>query len=438
MASPGTAATTAPGTGRTRYRSVPAWLLWLVLATHVVGIEWVARHTTGRSLLQSVSEPSFNQPLALQDPANSSQNPPSDAGAAQPATPTVGQVVQARTVELAPALPDTPAAQPERPTPRKAASPKPKLPARTPEEAAGSVAPLAAVPDSAANPVAKQALPDAQTENFDQKPLPDQPGKLPGTVESPTLASSPMPPLAASPSTAPSTSPSPTSQPSTVAALDDPAVWLAAWPRSTRLNYTLKGYYRGDFFGHARVQWQRSDQRYQAQIHVNVGLLMDMRMTSQGRITATRLWPEAYEEDRRGKKRSARFGDQMVTLDSGNTLNRPAHLQDTASQFVQLAQDFATRRQPLQVGAVVPVTLGRPGGIDDWVYDVVAKETVATPLGELAAFHLKPRPIPNARGTVSAEMWFAPALQHLPVRIRLSLNPETWLDLTLDNLAQSD
>lgn len=221
-------------------------------------------------------------------------------------------------------------------------------------------------------------------------------------------------------------------------ATDDPAVWLATWPRSTRLNYQLKGYFRGDFHGTARVQWQRSAQRYQAQIHANVGLLFDMRMTSQGRITATRLWPEAYEEERRGKKRGARFGDQVVTLDNGNTLNRPAQLQDTASQFVQLAQDFATKRLPLQVGAVVPVTLGRPGGIDDWVYDVVAVETLPTPMGDLAAYHLKPRPLPQARGTVSAEIWLAPALQHLPVRIRLSLTPEIWLDLTLDSVAQSD
>lgn len=221
-------------------------------------------------------------------------------------------------------------------------------------------------------------------------------------------------------------------------AADDPAVWLATWPRSTRLNYQLKGYFRGDFYGTARVQWQRSALRYQAQINVSVGLLLDMRMTSQGRITATRLWPEAYEEERRNKKRGARFGDQVVTLDNGNTLDRPAQLQDTASQFVQLAQDFATKRLPLQVGAVVPVTLGRPGGVDDWVYDVVAMEPIPTPMGDMAAYHLKPRPLPNARGTVSAEIWFAPALQHLPVRIRLSLNPETWLDLTLDSVAQSD
>ena len=116
---------------------------------------------------------------------------------------------------------------------------------------------------------------------------------------------------------------------------------------------------------------------------------------------------------------------------------RPVLLQDTASQFVQLSQDFASGRLPLKVGAVIPVALARPGGIDEWIYDVVALDNLATPLGELPAYHLQPRPQPNPRNNVSAEMWFAPSLQHLPVRIRLTLNADTWLDLTVKEVAQT-
>jgi hypothetical protein len=217
----------------------------------------------------------------------------------------------------------------------------------------------------------------------------------------------------------------------------DSSTWLNAWPLSTRLSYTLEGHFRGPLHGQAQVQWQRTGERYQAHILVNVGLFLDMRLTSQGRITPTHLWPQAYEEDRRGKKRGVRLGEQTVVLDNGNTTPRPPRLQDTTSQFVQLAQDFASGRVPLRVGAVVPVTLARPGGVDEWTYDVVALDTLATPLGPLAAYHLKPRPLEPARSGVSAEMWFAPSLQHLPARIRLSLNADTWLDLVLDKVAQS-
>jgi hypothetical protein len=172
-------------------------------------------------------------------------------------------------------------------------------------------------------------------------------------------------------------------------------------------------------------------------VDVSVALLLNMRMTSQGRITPTHLWPEAYEEDRRGKKRGARFGDQLLQLDDGRTLARPPNLQDAASQFVQLAQDFSTGRRLLAVGETVRMALGRPGGVDEWTYDVVAQDTLHTPLGDLAAFHLKPRPLANPRGKVNVEMWFAPTLQHLPARIKLTLNEDTWMDLTLTAVAQS-
>jgi Protein of unknown function (DUF3108) len=89
------------------------------------------------------------------------------------------------------------------------------------------------------------------------------------------------------------------------------------------------------------------------------------------------------------------------------------------------------------VGAVVPVTLVRPGGIDEWVYDVVALDTLHTPLGAVSAFHLQPRPLAKARSGVDVDMWFAPALQHLPVRIRLNLGPEVWLDLLLEGIDQA-
>ena len=201
--------------------------------------------------------------------------------------------------------------------------------------------------------------------------------------------------------------------------------------------YQLKGFFRGEFSGSAKVDWRRQNERYQAQVAVDVALLVHMTFTSQGRIQPSRLWPEVYEEERRGKKRGARFTEQWVTLDNGTQLPRPADLQDTASQFVQLAQDLRTGRLSAQSGQVVSVMLGRPGGVDLWQYDLTPGVLVDTPLGAVEAIHLKPRPLEKARGTVTAEMWFAPKLQHLPVRIRLQLNPETWLDLTLQQVLQA-
>ena len=54
----------------------------------------------------------------------------------------------------------------------------------------------------------------------------------------------------------------------------------------------------------------------------------------------------------------------------------------------------------------------------------------------MEAFHLKPRPIPNPRGNITAEMWFAPALQYLPVRIMVLMGEEATIDLLVEQIEQ--
>jgi hypothetical protein len=112
-------------------------------------------------------------------------------------------------------------------------------------------------------------------------------------------------------------------------------------------------------------------------------------------------------------------------------------VQDTASQFVELSHRFATGRDVLEVGRSVTVWLARPGAVDQWTYDIVEREMLRTPqLGVVEAFHLKPRPIANPRGNITVEMWFAPSLQYLPVRVKVVMGNEAWLDLLVDRIEQ--
>ena len=109
----------------------------------------------------------------------------------------------------------------------------------------------------------------------------------------------------------------------------------------------------------------------------------------------------------------------------------------TASQFVELTQRFATGREVLEVGRSVTLWLARPGGVDEWVYEIVGREPLVTPkFGTVDSFHLKPRPIANPRGNINVEMWFAPSLQYLPVRIKVSMGDATWVDLMVDKIEQ--
>ena len=215
------------------------------------------------------------------------------------------------------------------------------------------------------------------------------------------------------------------------------AASLDRWPTDTRLTYQLTGYFRGPLVGDARVLWQREGDRYQVRLDVSIPLFGTQVLTSQGAVAPEGLLPRAYEELRPGKRRFAQLGDEVVVLENGRTLPRPPGVQDTASQFMELSQRFATGKDVLEVGRTVTVWLARPGGLDQWTYDIVERETLRTPqLGELEAFHLKPRGIPNPRGNISAEMWIAPSLQYLPVRIKVLMGNEAWLDLVVDHIEQ--
>ena len=126
-----------------------------------------------------------------------------------------------------------------------------------------------------------------------------------------------------------------------------------------------------------------------------------------------------------------------VTFHDGSAVRQPQALQDTASQFVELSRRFSTGRQTLTVGAEVPLWLARPNAMNLWTYDVMALETLQLPeLGAVAAYHLRPRPVANPRGVITAEMWFAPSLQYLPVRIRISLGGDNYIDLVVEKIEQ--
>ena len=218
------------------------------------------------------------------------------------------------------------------------------------------------------------------------------------------------------------------------------------WPAATRLSYKVTGYYRGDVHGTARVQWQREgppgNSRYQVQLDLHVLGINWFTMTSQGEIGALGLSPRVYEERRPGGVRRVWFEADALKLDDGRRIPLPQQAQDTASQFVELGHRFSTGREALQAGREVAIWLARPGGADLWTYDVLAEEVLqAGELGAVAALRLKPRPLANPRGNVMAEIWFAPRLQFLPVRVRISMGQEygneVFVDLLVERIEQA-
>ena len=208
------------------------------------------------------------------------------------------------------------------------------------------------------------------------------------------------------------------------------------WPVSTRLTYALTGNYRGEINGDAQVEWVRVGTRYQVHIDVSLGPLISRRMSSQGELVGDRLLPSRYDEETRVLLREPRrstilFNADEVVLANGERRERTPGVQDSASQFIQLAATFTTQPELLRAGNAMEVLLALRHRIGTWTYDVLGTEDVATPFGPVATWHLKPRNIVSRGTELSAEVWIAPQLRYLPVRMRIRQDEQTYADLVI-------
>ncbi len=379
-----------------------------VVSLHVFGLAWLQSLLPVPQPLVAMKDPLFTRLLA---PAAPPVIPQAQGPAAQhPAPPKVRRNVLAAVQIDRSALPQTGAPDPAADLTAQALQMPPPTPSPTPNTAIIALS----------SPSTESAAPDSAHE-------PPPPTRVAAEANPPPLQET-KPPTAASPLLA-----------------DLPR---DSWPPDTRLSYNLSGFFRGDLHGSARVQWQREapmglahDQaplRYQVRFDLGATGITLMSMTSQGEVTASSLMPKVYEENLPNGLRRATFGGGYVKFQDGSQAEMPPQVQDTASQFVELSHRFSTGRARLAVGGVISIWLARPGGMDLWIYDIVEEETLHTPnLGAVQAFRLRPRPLANPRGPIAAELWFAPSLQFLPVRVRIALGGANFVDLMVDRIEQS-
>lgn len=308
--------------------------------------------------------------------------------------------------------------------------------------AAPPTGPLRAPPAAARSALTKAPPPAAAA----SAPEPSASAPEPAAVaQAPPLA---VPPVAAElpdPLPDPVLEPTPVLAEAPAAAASASALPAFEWPASTRLTYTLTGYYRGPVEGQAQVEWLRQGRRYQVHVEVSIGPffapLVTRRLVSDGEISELGLVPLRYHEETKvawldPRRRQISIDGDRVRLADGREVPRPSGLQDSASQFVQMIWWFTTSPERLQPGRAFDIPLALPGRVEPWRYEVIAHEAVHTPVGVLDTVHVKPRRAARAGNDLVAESWIAPSLLYLPVRIVIRQDEETYVDLLLDRLPQ--
>jgi uncharacterized protein YbdZ (MbtH family) len=294
---------------------------------------------------------------------------------------------------------------------------KPRQAASAPAEPADSADLVAAKPAEPDPTLAAVAPPAASPSSAPADAAP----ALPATADLPAAAAQRVPdPL---PAAAP-----PAASAASTARFD--------WPPSTRLTYQLSGHYRGPVDGSAQVEWLREGSRYQVRMSTAIGPVLSRSIASEGELTEAGLAPRRFDGEqkvlfRAARRWSLRFGPERITLPDGRELATQPGVQDEASQFVQLTWLFTTRPERLTLGQAIDIPLIVNRTVERWIYDVVAEETLNFAFGAVPTVHVKPRR--EASGSdLTAEIWFAPTLQYLPVRILIRQPPDSWIDLTLD------
>ncbi|OIQ73791.1 hypothetical protein GALL_445700 [mine drainage metagenome] len=356
-------------------------------------------------------------------------------------TPPVAQLAELPRVTTAPK--PAPAAHPPgrmTVTAPRAAPPAPTAPMPLPAVAASR--PLASAPVQTLAPRPSDSVSEGAGEGMVVHGLGEDGGGNIGRVGGPTddvaAVGSKRPASAAIPAPASASAPVVTASAATAAsaptsAASAPAV--SAWPPSTRLSYTITGYWRGALHGEGALAWVRDGDRYEATL--SGGALVGFEYRSTGRIDGGWLSPTRYIERVINRVKVVHFNRDKGTLSFSAiaaVLPLQPHVQDSASLFMQLAYLLTTRPQEFRSGGAITFAVARPSGMTDWTFAVTGQETVETAAGLLQCWHVERKS--TTANELGAQIWLAPQLQNLPVQIRLQQSADTYLLFTLDHAEQ--
>ena len=225
--------------------------------------------------------------------------------------------------------------------------------------------------------------------------------------------------------TAPPTPETPTPPPAAAAAAPAPApektLPPAQPPASTRLQYEVTGQARGFHYNATgTLDWELTAERYSARMEMRMPLLGARVQTSTGAVGPEGLIPERFADKGRSERAAHFERDQRRIRFSANTPEAEwmPGAQDRLSLFLQIAGLLQANPQGYPAGAVIDMQVAGTGDAEIWRFQVGDESVVTLPAGELRVRHLVRQPRKEFDSTV--EMWLAPELNHLPVRLKVT------------------
>ena len=318
----------------------------------------------------------------------------------------------------APAAPSpTPTAPRKKPTPAAQVKPNPPVAKADIAQAAPETIAIAqaVAADPAASPAASPAATPAATP---PAAAADEAVPLASTLsaQSGTVAQAPTDSPAAA---------TPTSRTATEAALraTEPAQrtpLALQFPASGRLSYNAIQVSGGQpKAGSGTLDWTTDGSEYQLRLESSALFITLLTQTSVGKLGPAGLLPERFSDKRFNRsEKAAHFQREAGKITfSGKQISAPlqAGAQDRLSMLMQLAAMAAGGAAQLAQAGQVALQVVNTEEADSWLFLVQESEKTLVPAGESMALHLVRNPRKEFDSRL--ELWLAPSLGYLPVRI---------------------
>lgn len=203
-------------------------------------------------------------------------------------------------------------------------------------------------------------------------------------------------------------------------------------PSAIIARYAVKGEAKGLPYGAtAHLSWSHDGTQYEARLKIN-SLLGSREQVSIGRLTADGLAPTRFGDQSRSEQAAHFERDKGVISFSNNA--PPAALQagaqDRLSVLLQLGAMLAADPQRYPPGTRVEVQTAGVRDADVWTFTVEGQQELQ--IRNRARATIKLERAPRHDNDEKLELWVAPDMDYLPVRVRLTQQQGDFVDLLWD------
>jgi hypothetical protein len=192
-------------------------------------------------------------------------------------------------------------------------------------------------------------------------------------------------------------------------------------PESALLKYQVLGQAKGlNYWASAELAWQQDGQTYDSRLTVSAFLLGSRTQTSKGTLGPEGLMPTRFGDKNRSELAAHFQRDKGIISFSANSPDAPLlkGAQDRLSVVIQIGSLLAgdPARFPLDTMLSFQTVSQREAEV--WHFLVEKEEILQLPFGEINAIKLNRKP--RREFDQQIELWFAPTLGYLPVRLRIT------------------